>query len=119
RKFPLKFHPFGGAQFWSLHYKHALLITQFLKQNPSFLRFFKYVFVPDEILIQTLAGNIIDNNELVNRTLHFLEWDRPGAVLIKTDMDSIKITEHLYARKFDRSIDAEVINIIDAELLYR
>lgn len=117
RKFPLGLHPYGGAQFWSLYYDHAKRINDFIRKHPAYVSFYKYVFVPDEILIQTLVGHLLDKKEVYNDTLTFLEWYRPGATLVKDDMENMRSTFHLYARKFDTTIDGEVLDIIDKELL--
>lgn len=118
RKFPLKLHPFGGAQFWCLCSSHFHFIYEFVQKHPKYVKHFKYVFVPDEILIQTIIGNANFQQSVVNDTLHFLEWDRPGAILNKADMNKILATYHLFARKFDNTVDAAVLDVIDKEILY-
>jgi hypothetical protein len=119
RTFPLRLHPFGGAQFWCLSNKHFHYIYDFIQRHPQYLSFFKYVFVPDEILIQTIIGNANFQQEIYNDTLHFLEWNRPGAVLNTSDKENIFSTYHLFARKFDTTVDANILNVIDSELLYK
>jgi len=119
RKFPSGFHPYGGAQFWALHRDHAAYLTRTIANDPSFYEFFKYVRIPDEILFQTLMGNYEHaDSEIVNRTLHFMEWSQAGAVLSLTtaNMDSIAETDHLFARKFDATIDAQVLDLIDQRI---
>lgn len=118
RKFPLNLHPFGGAQFWCLCNAHIHYIYEFVRKHPKYVRFFKYVFVPDEILIQTIVGNANFQQTVVNDTLHFLEWERPGAILNIADKKNIFSTYHLFARKFDTTVDAEILNEIDLGILY-
>jgi hypothetical protein len=117
RKFPKGFHPYGGAQFWCLHRQHVQYIYDFTRQNPRFVRFFRYVFVPDEIFFQTIIGNLGIQEGVENDTLHFLEWERPGAILYTSDMPSLLQTSHLFARKFDCTVDAHVLDLIDEQLL--
>lgn len=116
RKFPSNFFPHGGAQFWALHKSHVDYVIKTIDKNPSFFKFFKYVMVPDEILFQTIMGNYEHKNELINDTLHFLEWDRKGAVLTIDDKNNLLDTYHLFARKFDENIDDMILEWIDSTI---
>ncbi|KEO72598.1 beta-1,6-N-acetylglucosaminyltransferase [Anditalea andensis] len=118
RKWPSRYKPFGGAQFWALDKKHVSYIGDHIHQNPAYFKFFKHVLVPDEILFQTIMGNYSHSKEeIINDTLHFLEWRRPGAVLTRVDQDNIIQTSHLFARKFDENVDPTVLDWIDREIL--
>lgn len=117
RKFPQGFHPFGGAQFWCLHRNHVQQVYQLIQENPRFVRFFRFVDVPDEIFFQTIVANLVEASELHNDTLTFLEWNRPGATLYRSDFEKLRSTYHLFARKFDSTVDAEILDRIDLELL--
>jgi len=120
RKFPSKYKPYGGAQFWALHKSHVEYVVKNVRDNPGFFDYFKYVMVPDEILFQTIMGNHPRNqDETVNDTLHFLEWDRKGATLVMADKENIANTYHLFARKFDYNVDAKIMDWIDSNILNR
>lgn len=74
--------------------------------------------VPDEILFQTIMGNYgCANSELIRDTLHFVEWNRPGATLTLEDRMNIFLTHHLFARKFDNSLDSRIADWIDRHIL--
>jgi len=118
RTFPLGMQPCGGAQFWCLHKKHFQHVYDFVHRHPDYVRFFKYVFVSDEILIQSIIGNAGFGSEIQNDTLHFLEWLRPGATLYTSDKEKIFSTYHLFARKFDATVDENIMDIIDREILF-
>jgi len=117
RSIPNGMHPYGGAQFWCLSKKHYQAVHQFVQANPKYVDFFRYVFVSDELLIQTIVGNSFPPDEIHNDTLHFLEWYREGAILNSADMPTISSTYHLFARKFDATVDKDVLDIIDREIL--
>lgn len=117
RTFPTGFHPYGGAQFWCLYKTHVQYVHSIIQQNTDFVSFFRYVFVPDEIFFQTIIGNSAFKAECHNDTLTYVEWYRPGATLYKSDADAIMNTFHLFARKFDTTVDAEILDIIDREIL--
>jgi len=118
RNFPSKYKPFGGAQFWALHYNHVKYVVDNIKSNPQYFNFFKRVVVSDEILFQTLMGNHPHRkDEVIDHTLHFLEWDRKGATLNMEDKENIADTFHLFARKFDYNVDAGIMDWIDSNIL--
>lgn len=117
RSLPNGMYPYGGAQFWCLSKKHYLRVNQFVEENPRFVDFFRYVFVSDELLVQTIVGNLFPPEEIHNDTLHFLEWYREGAILNSSDMPTISSTDYLFARKFDATVDEAVLDTIDREIL--
>lgn len=117
RRFPEGFHPYGGAQFWCLYRTHVQKVHHLIQENPRFVRFFRFVDVPDEIFFQTIVGNVVEESELHNDTLTHVEWDRTGATIYRSDFDKLRSTYHLFARKFDATVDAEVLDRIDQELL--
>lgn len=117
RSFPASIQPHGGAQFWALSSQDAGYLEEFSRNNPRVLRFFKHVFVPDEIYIQSVMGSSPMRDNLTNDCLHFLEWQRPGNVLLASDLPSLRRSPYLFARKFEMSVDPEVFDLIDAELL--
>jgi hypothetical protein len=118
RRFPANFDPYGGAQFWALHKDHVSYVLKTIDDNPSFFRFFKNVRVPDEILFQTIMGNHKNaGKEIINDTLHFLEWNRHGATLTIEDKENILASHYLFARKFDDTVDKQITNWIDTTIL--
>jgi len=119
RRFPAGYHPYGGAQFWCLARPHARYIYDFVRQNRDFVRFFRRVVVPDEIFFQTILANSHLRAELCNKSLTFVEWYRPGATLISSDFDNLRASTLIFARKFDESVDAAIIDRVDRELLGR
>ncbi|RDC66115.1 beta-1,6-N-acetylglucosaminyltransferase [Adhaeribacter pallidiroseus] len=117
RTIPGGLHPYGGAQFWCLHQEHVKYIHQFISKHPSYFRFFRFVYVPDEILFQTIIGNSSYTNKLENDTLHYIDWSRVNKIFTKTDLRAIQQNKCLFARKFDRTVDAEILDLIDTEIL--
>lgn len=117
RHFPEGFHPYGGAQPWCLYAAHVRQIYEFMRRNRRFVRFFRFVNVADEIFFQTIVGNSRYAKELQNDTLTYVEWYRPGAILRSSDFGVLRSTYHLFARKFDATVDAAILDRIDRELL--
>ena len=48
RRFPFGFRPHGGSMWWCLTKECVAYIDRFVRENPSYKRYFRNVFVPDE-----------------------------------------------------------------------
>jgi len=121
RKVPLGLQPYGGSSYWCLPRSAIVYIDSFSRQHPKFVDFFRYVDVPDEIFFQTILLNSPLAPHVVNDDLHYIDWPVPDAgsprVLRTADLDTLARTDKLFARKFDVSEDATVLDLIDSELL--
>lgn len=117
RRLPRGMQPFGGAQFWALSRPAVRYVLDFIDAHPSFVRFYRYTFVPDEMLVQTIVGNAGPALATVNDSVNFVEWDRPGMILTDDDFSTLVEAEQLFARKFDSRVDSAVLDRIDRELL--
>lgn len=112
----LKFY--GGSQWFSIPYKALSIIFEFLRVNPDFLEYFRYVKIPDESFFQTLFLNCehpyIENN-LRNQNLHLIKWDKPymhPRLLNENNLYQIKKSKSLFARKFDIVQSSKIINYL-------
>jgi hypothetical protein len=97
-------------------------IRSFLAQNPRFIRFFKTVRFPEEFVFQTILANSSLRDSLVDRSLTFTDWI-PGSphpnVLRKEQLGALAQSPALFGRKFDVTVDEEVLDQIDVQLLQR
>jgi Core-2/I-Branching enzyme len=121
RRFPPNLQPFGGSAYWCLPRESTEYIHRFLQLNPSYVRFFKYVNVPEEMFFHTIILNSPLRESVVNDDLRYLEWRDPAvaggpAVLTKSDLGNIMSSPKLFARKFDMTKDSEVLDMIDATI---
>ena len=121
RKFPRGFKPFGGSSYWCLSRECIEYIHIFTKQNARFVNFFKYVDIPDEIFFQTIILNSHFAKRVVNDDLRYVDWkdlnSGSPAILCKKDFEVIALSSKLFARKFDMTIDADVLDMIDERLV--
>ena len=110
---------FGGSAYWCLSRECSEYVYRFLTEQTAYRRFFKHVDVPDEIFFQTIVLNSPFRGRVVNDDLRFLEWRNPAvaggpAVLGVQDFAKIAASPKLFARKFDMTKDAEILDMIDA-----
>jgi Core-2/I-Branching enzyme len=117
RDFPMGLEPHRGAQFWVMTEEAARYVHEFTNRHPEVLAFFEHVFVPDEIYFQTVLASSGLAQKIQNDTAHFLEWKRPGNVLVSSDLENLQQTYHLFARKFDSTVDPHIFDLIDETIL--
>jgi hypothetical protein len=111
---------FGGSAYWCLSRECIEYVYRFVQEEKSYARFFKYVNVPEELFFQTIVLNSHLKQRVVNDDLRFLEWRNPRitggpAILGEADFSKITQSTKLFARKFDMTEDAKILDMIDAE----
>ncbi|MEM7392900.1 MAG: beta-1,6-N-acetylglucosaminyltransferase [Verrucomicrobiota bacterium] len=121
RTFVPGFEPYGGGCYWTFSGEAAEYIVQYIRNNPSYHRFFERVHIPDEIYYQTLLANSPLKDKLVCRTLRYIAWEKrpsggPPAFLDSSDLPALKASGELFARKLDSSRDPGILDRIDREL---
>lgn len=87
--------------------------------RPEILRFFRHASIPEESFLSDGPANHVDR--VVNDYLRYTEW-RPdhwphGTDLEAADLPKLKESPALSGSKFDRRRDAEILDLIDRELL--
>ncbi|MBD0389846.1 MAG: hypothetical protein ICV54_25920 [Nostoc sp. C3-bin3] len=117
RKFPEEFPLYGGSAFWCLTGECVKWINNFVKQNPKFVNRFNYTFCSDELFYHTLILNSPFKDKVLNDNLRYIDWGNVNAynprILDKTDFEKIRKSEKLFARKFDATIDSDILDMID------
>lgn len=111
---------YGGSSYWSITCDQAKYIYNFLKGNQWFERFFKHTYISDELFFQTILLNSKYKRSVVNKGIHYIDWNDPvemPKILRQSDYKKIVSTDYLFGRKFDMSVDKEILDKIDAERL--
>ena len=122
RKIPdcLEYH--GGETWWAMRTSSAAAILDFLDRNPAVTSFFKYVSVPEEIMFVSLLKSLPAlRDQVVNSPLRLICWDdeKSSSPLVFTCahkdkiLDARKQEDLLFARKFDLTRDAAVLDWLD------
>jgi hypothetical protein len=118
RRIPGGLDPFGGSAYWCLSRRLVHFVHGFLSENPDYVRFFEHVFVPDELFFQTLIMNSELRDTVENDDLRYLDWSREPApaVFTRADLPQLVSATQLFARKFDETVDSEVLDALDLHL---
>jgi hypothetical protein len=94
-------------------------VARFVQSRPDVVDFFRHVDIPDEMIFQTVLVNSELAGSVVNDNLRYIDWTRVlgPALLEARDLPALGASPKLFARKFDVSHDADVLDLIDAALL--
>jgi hypothetical protein len=114
------YEPFTGSASWVLSRAAAQYVCEFVRRNPSFVRYFRRVFCPDEIFFQTVLANLPLWDDIVPSNLHYIDWSKGGAhpaIVTSGDLHALADSPALFARKFDPDVDGDVLDLIDERLL--
>lgn len=119
-KLPLNLKPYGGSGYFCLPKEVVRYVIDFVEKNPSVRSFFRRAQAPDEMFFQTILMNSRYRSRIVNDNKRYINWNRNAgshpAVLTTSDFEDIKNSGKLFARKFDPSIDSEILNLIDQHI---
>lgn len=118
RKFPWSVQLFGSSDssWWILHRDCAQYILDFMDSHPKLLNFMKYTWGADEFFYTTIIMNSPFKRSVVNDNLRYIEWEdgkaRPRTFIL-SDLEKLKDSRKLFARKFDLTIDCAVLEELD------
>ena len=104
---------FGGSTYWSLSQSCVDNVLATLDSTPDLEDRFRHTFCAEEILFQSLIMNSPFAGSVAGSNLRYIDWHpRDGvvpAVLDERDLERIKESGALFARKFDPVISADLM----------
>jgi hypothetical protein len=118
RQIPGGLTPYGGGRPWVLEREAVRYIDDFVRAEPSFVRFFEHVLHPDELFFQTILLNSPLAATIVDDHRQYVKW-RGGAspaILTIADLDDLLASRCLFARKFDYAVDEDILDRLDEQL---
>jgi len=118
RRVPRGLRPHGGMALWALTGETLAELMRFLDERPEVLRFFRHTKMPDETFFQTVLLSSRLAETVDNELLHYLDWSSGSAhpaTLTAADLPKLRASEKLFARKFDASVDSEILDLLDRE----
>jgi Core-2/I-Branching enzyme len=119
RRFPARLRPYGGGAYWCLSRACIEYVAAFVERRPDVISFFRNVDIPDEIFFQTILLNSMLRDTIVNDNLRYIDWTRGRrpAILDIRDLEALRASPKLFARKFDVNQDEMILDLIDRHLL--
>lgn len=123
RRFPLPYKLYGGpdGSWWTMGTDCARYLVEFMDAHPELRQFARFTWGSDEFLPATILMNSPLKDRIVNDNYRYIDWSEGGAnprVLTVADAPRLARTHKLFARKFDTVVDAEILDLVDRNLLY-
>jgi hypothetical protein len=120
RKFPLPYTLYGGprACWYTINREAALYLVKFLSDNPKLRWFCKFTWGSDEFLAQTIIMNSEYAETVLNDVVNYMDWSAGGCnpkILTLEDYQVMLDSGRLFARKFEISTDARILDRLDAD----
>jgi hypothetical protein len=124
RKFPEGLRPFGGSCWFCITGDTMKYILTYLKEQPEYMKYHRYTYLPDEIFFQTILLNSKDENiiqNIVNQNVIHIEWEGEKHVVVfkGNDFNQLEASDKLFARKFDLEHDAFILDLVEQKLLHQ
>ena len=108
--------PCGGSQWWSLTGDCVAWLYCQCRDGNRLYDFYKHTFCADEMIFQTMLYDSPYKSSLINTNLKKLEWLDGGTKLHiwkYSDINVLKGTPKLFARKFDETVDSKVLEEVE------
>jgi len=123
RNLPYHLEPYGGSYWSCLPKRFVDYVLDYVSNHPKIVNFYKYCHMPGEMFFQTIIMNSALKCDVVNDDRRYIPWPsspaEPGghpAILRKEDFNQIMRSGKLFARKFDATIDNDILDLIDGEI---
>ncbi len=110
---------YGGSFFTTLSRKCVEYLYNFCESHPEIIEYYKEVCVSDESFIQTILVNSRQFNLCNDNKLYFdfsQTCNGRPKILTSNDYNAIMESQAHFARKFDISIDSQILDILDKEI---
>lgn len=112
---------YGGplGAYWTITADAARYICKSM-ENRKLSRFFRYVWGPDEMVVNSLIMNSPFKSLVINDNGRYIDWSVGGGhpkTLGTADFSSMINSGCLYARKFDIHTDPEIVDRLEEYLL--
>jgi Core-2/I-Branching enzyme len=110
---PIDYDFYGGDAWFNITNTSVKSIFEYIRNNNKYIQRFKWTRVGDEIFYQTIIRKI-ENLKVIDNCLRYVDRRNGAAhpkILREEDYEKIINSNNLFARKFDITVDK---NIIDA-----
>lgn len=85
RRFPEGLAPRWGSQWWALTWETCRGLTRWRREAAAEVRFFRQVWIPDEMAIQTLVRRLVPAEAIAGRTLTHVQFTDRGVPVVYHD----------------------------------
>jgi hypothetical protein len=121
RRFLADASPYIGNQ-WMIVSRRFCEFVCHDPQSARYKSFYKNTFIADEGFFQTVMMNTPSHGEIVSDDLRMIDWVPDGDIKLRPrtytagDGPELLASDCLFARKFDATVDEDVLDMIDVNL---
>ncbi|HEY2420386.1 MAG TPA: beta-1,6-N-acetylglucosaminyltransferase, partial [Neobacillus sp.] len=121
-RLPNNFSIYNGSNWFCIPIHVAQYIIEFIDDNKWYYETFKNSLVPDEFFFQTIIMNSKFKSDVVNHNLMYIKFGetlkgRNNPITLRMEhINIIKNSNEFFARKFDESVDNQVIDYFSKEI---
>jgi len=116
RRFPLDYKIVGRANWFTLTPAAIRYSLDFLNRHPEVVRYFKYCWGADEFIFSTLLYNS-HFKPAITPHLVYVDWTGQTKghprILDVSDLEKLKASDKLFARKFDATVDSSILDRLE------
>ncbi|KIO78768.1 hypothetical protein TH53_01350 [Pedobacter lusitanus] len=121
RKFPMSMKLYGGSKssWWTINRESAQYVAKFFDTEVKINKFLKYCWGTDEFVIPTILINSPLKYNIINDNLRYIDFPEGMAnpkILGLEDIDKMISSSMFFARKFDISINTDILDKIDEHI---
>ena len=101
RRFPEGLTPRFGSQWWALTWDTAQAMLLDMRRAPGRLRFFRSVWIPDEMVVQTYVHALVPADEIAGHGLTHFQFSNRGKPVVYHDdhVDYVRTLNGFFLRK--------------------
>ncbi len=114
-RLPENYTVFGGSSYWCLSRECIEYINDFVNQHPDYVKYFRQATISDEIFFQTILMNSPLKDHLINNDMRYIVWTTSShpKIITRHIFDELISTNDFFARKFDATVDSEIMDMLD------
>jgi len=116
--------PFIGNQWMILSRRFCEFLSN-SKEVDRFKEFYKHTLIADEGFFQTVIMNTSYKSNIVNDDKRTIDWVPMGTIKLRPrdftirDANFLMASPDLFARKFDETVDSDILSLLEVNLLRR
>jgi hypothetical protein len=119
---PCGLQPYGGGYMYILPRRFIEHILDYVSNHPEIMSYYKYSWMSGEMFFQTIIMNSTLRSDVIDDNRWYVRWGpTPGhghpLTLGKNDFNEVIRSDKLFARKFDITVDSDVLDLIDEVIL--
>jgi len=118
REIPLGAPLYGGpgSGWWAISLAAAKAILNRLESDTELVKFLQYTWASDEFIIQSILMQSDEKKHAILRSLWHMHWPKDTAnpsILRSDNFNELIASDALFARKFDESVDAAILEKLE------